>query len=185
MKYAYLILLSFLVACASKTAGPSFSLDYDKVFRLEVGKTTEADAVKTFGSPASRSEKNEYYTLIYNSPSTNHQRLSMNFGKNKVLMSFLWIPSENEKESSLAGAKSVFKEAKFKVTEEDSSSPHMVSKVVLYTDEKSGTIIRYNPSSNLVEAIAKYDGSLRSPAGDEKQKKAPYTFGDESSTLSR
>jgi len=109
---------------------------------------------------------------------------SLELGNNivaiKKLSSLLWIPTEDEKEVSLDGARASFKEASFKMSEEDNSSPHAISRIILYTDEVTGITIRYNPSSRFVEAIAKYDVSTRAPAAMDQKKQAPYTFGDES-----
>lgn len=185
MKYLILGLLSFLPACASQLNNQTVSsLQYDRVIQLHVGETTESDVVKTLGAPATRVERDGYYILNYNTPETGFQRLSLNFSNaNNKLSSLLWIPTEGEKEISLEGAKASFKAASFKVSEKDNSSPHAISKVIFYTDDTTGVTIRYNPSSNLVEAIAKYDVSLRAPTATEQKVHAPYTFGDEPKSL--
>lgn len=182
MKYLILGLLSLLAACASQTHDQTVSaLQYDKVIQLRIGETTASDVVQVLGEPTARMERNGYYVLNYNSPQSGFQRLSLNFNHaNNQLSSLLWIPTEGEKEISLEGAKARFKEAKFKMTEKDNSSPHAISKVVFYTDDTTGVTIQYNPSSNVVEAIAKYDVSSRTPAATEQKVPDPYTFGDES-----
>lgn len=182
MKYLILGLLSLLAACASQTHDQNVSaLQYDKVIQLHVGETTASDVVKVLGVPSARVERNSYYILNYNAPQSGFQRISMNFNNvNNKLSSLLWIPAEGEKEFSLDGAKARFKDANFKMIEKDNSSPHAISKVVFYTDDTTGVTIQYNPSSNVVEAIAKYDVSSRAPAATEQKEQAPYTFGDES-----
>lgn len=182
MKYLILGLLSFLAACASQPNNQNASsLQYDKVMQLHIGETTGSDVVKTLGVPSARVERSGYYILNYNTPQTGFQRLSLNVNNaNNKLASLLWIPTEGENESSLERAKASFKDAKFKMTEKDNSSPHAISKVVVYTDDTTGVTIQFNPSSNLVEAIAKYDASSpRAPATAEQKEHAPYTFGDE------
>ncbi|MFN7903719.1 MAG: hypothetical protein ACK5P5_00910 [Pseudobdellovibrionaceae bacterium] len=166
MKYVILVFLSFLTACASQSNNRNtLALSYDRVFQLHVGSTTETDVVKIFGKPSARVQRNGYYILDYHSPQNGFQRLSLSFdNKNSHLSSLLWIPSEDEKEISLDGAKATFKESTFKVSEEGSHGSHAVSKIILYTDDSKGVTIRYNPSSNVVEAIAKYDANLRAPS---------------------
>lgn len=182
MKYLILGLLSLLAACALQTHDQTVSaLQYDKVIQLHVGETTASDVVNILGEPTARMERNGYYILNYSTPKSGFQRLSLNFNQaNNKLSSLLWIPAEGEKEISLDGAKARFKDANFKMIEKDNSSPHAISKVVLYTDDTTGVTIQYNPSSNVVEAIAKYDVSSRAPAATEQKGPAPYTFGDES-----
>lgn len=181
MKYLILGLLSFLAACASQSNNQTVSvLQYDKVFQLHVGETAESDVVKMLGVPSARVERNGYYVLNYNTTQDGFQRLSLNFNNtNNKLSSLLWIPAEGEKEISLEGAKARFKAASFKMSEKDNSSPHAISKIVFYTDDTAGVTIRYNPSSNLVEAIAKFDVSSRAPAATEQKEHVPYTFGDQ------
>lgn len=182
MKYVILGFLSFLTACASQSNNQNISaLQYDRIFQFHVGAMTDADVIKILGMPSTRVERIGYYILNYNTPQTGFQRLSLNFNNaNNKLSSLLWIPTEGEKEVSLDGARASFKEENFKVSEEDNSSPHAISKIILYTDEATGITIRYNPSSHFVEAIAKYDVSSRAPTATDQKKQAPYTFGDES-----
>ena len=131
--------------------------------QFEIGTARESAIVERLGSPSTRIEKKGYYTLIYNGGQTGLQRLSLNFDNNKILSSLLWIPAENENEISLERAMAGFKGANFKVSEKDDGSTHAISKITFYTDETSGTTIRYNPSSQYVEGIAKFDIKSRAP----------------------
>lgn len=167
MKDTFLGILFFLSACAS-TPNIKGSL-YEKAFNFQVGVSTEAEVVKALGIPSSRTLKDEYYVLEYDIPETGIQRLSLNFRNNNKLSSLLWVPSEGEKEITLEGAKASFKGAKFKTVEREDKGSHSISKTILYIDEASGITIRYNPSSNYVEAIAKHDVDSRIPAGQKKK----------------
>jgi len=184
MKFVILALLPFLISCVSKSIDQTISkLQYERVFQFRPGTTTEADVVSAVGTPSTRVDKNGYYILSYSAPQTGFQRLSLNFSSlNNKLSSLLWIPGEGESKISLDGARAGFKEAIFEVSNENSSSPHAISKITLYEDKRMGITIRYNPSSDLVEAIAKYDINYRDPAAIEKKIQIPYTFADELKT---
>lgn len=184
MKISKLLFLFFLSACATvPDTQQSRSLEYNKILEFKIGTSAESDVVKVLGAPASRIEKNGYYTLNYVDPKLGNQRLSINFSKaNQKLSGFLWIPQEDEKEFFLEQAKASFKNSNFKEVQDIDSNPHAVSKVISFIDEKSGVTIRYDRSRSAVEAIAVYDMTNRVPAATEKIRDTPYTFGDESVT---
>jgi hypothetical protein len=171
MKYLILVLLFFLSACVSKSNSQNNSaLEYERIFQFHVGVTTENDVVKILGKPSGRVERSGYYIIDYHAPQTGFQRVSLSFNNtNNLLSSLLWIPTEGDKEITLDGAKAAFAKENFKVSEVDSGSVHALSKIFLYTDEDLGITIRFNPSSNLVEAIAMYDAQLRAPAATIKK----------------
>jgi hypothetical protein len=186
MKYITLSSVFFLTACASNPASRQLtSLQYDKVLNLGIGVSNESDVVKALGVPTNRNEKNGYYTLNYVDQTTGFQRLSVNFlSAGGKLSGILWIPRQDEKESTLVEAKAGFKQANFKEIRNEDSNPHFISGVISIVDEKSGVTIRYDQRAKMVEAIARYDVSSRVPATTDGKNKAPYTFGDES-TISR
>lgn len=184
MKYMISMSLLFLTACASPSRNITTSnLTYEKVLNFKIGATSETEVIKLLGTPSSRAERTDYHVLVYNDPQTGFQRLSLNFNNStKLLTTLLWVPADGEKEISLGGAKEGFNGVSFKQVDEDTSSPHAISKIILFVDEKSGVTIRYNPTVKVVEAIAKYDIGTRSPSNIDKTIKTPYTFGDESAS---
>lgn len=180
MKYLIITFLLLSACISNSTRQNVLELNYNTISHLNVGSTTEAEAVTALGIPSSRVEKNGYYILNYYTLKTDVQRLSLNFDSStKKLASMLWIPMEGEQEISLAGAKARFSKGAFKSFDEDTSSPHAISKITLYTNEDAGVSIRYNPTTELVEAIAKYDIPAREPATNQPKKSIPYTFGDQ------
>lgn len=92
----------------------------------------------------------------------------MNFDKKtQKLTGYLWIPTESDKEASLAQAKSYFQGAQF-IESADHKDIHAKS-VVLLVDKNQGITIRFDQNRNIVEAIAEYNGLSRSPATSNKK----------------
>lgn len=164
-----LVILIFGVSCASFHSPQSYSEKLSEILDLQIGMATESDVHAILGPSEERVERDGYYTLNYNDPKTGYQRLSLNFGNDKILKGLLWIPYTGETEDTVEGAKSLFKDAHFVKTVTDLSSPHVISFADDYTDEKKGVIIRYVGKS--VEAIVKFDPSQRLPADSSKKSK--------------
>ncbi|MGZ3747487.1 MAG: hypothetical protein ACXWRE_08955 [Pseudobdellovibrionaceae bacterium] len=183
MKLRLVIITLFLSACVTSSKhSNAHSLSYERVRSFIIGFSTESDVIAALGSPSNHTDETDYYTLSYEDYETGFQRLSLNFSyESHKLSSLLWIPKENEKESSLEQAKAGFKNATFREIINRSDNPHAISlEAVSYIDEKSGVTIRYDRSLNVVEAIAMYVTTDRSPAKAVKENSIPYTFGDES-----
>lgn len=168
MRYLLILILFSLSACAS--VDKMSSLNFITAMNLKIGSTSEKDATEKIGMAGVRSEKNGYYTIDYDDPKTGYQRLSLNFdSETQILKSILWIPTEGEKELTLLGAQEHFKNAHFVQVKESTSNSHSVSSMLVYIDEQKGISIRYNPNSQAVEALAKYDPSARTPANSKKK----------------
>lgn len=164
MKYLYLAIVLLFSGCAGMNLSPK-SLKYETASNFKIGISTEHDVAQKLGASTSKSEKDSFYTLNYDDPKTGFQRLSLNFNKaTKTLLSVLWIPTEGEPESSLNGAKEQFKNSKFERVETSNSDSHSISDIIVFVDSKNGISIRYNPTAQFVEAIARYDADLRAPS---------------------
>ncbi len=176
-----LAFLFFLPGCSSKLVSKAEYISYEKAFALSIGKSSAEDIVRQFGEPSHKSQKSNYEVYNYNDPHTGNQRFSATFvGSEKKLSSFFWIPQEQESEFSLEGAKSRLNSFKFTENAEPQDNPHAIDYTKSLRDEKSGVIIRFVASRNVVEAIGKYDVNLRLPAThDNTLKKKVYKFGDE------
>lgn len=175
------LFLFFLSACSSKLVSSADFLSYDKVFALSVGNSTARDVIQQFGEPSNKSQKINYEVYNYNDPRTGNQRFAATFvGPEKKLSSFFWVPQEQEKEFSLQGAKSRLTAFSFTENSEPQENPHAFDHTKSLRDEKNGVVIRFIASRNVVEAIGKYDVSLRLPATHTNTpKNRVYKFGDE------
>ncbi len=178
--FAFLLLIS---GCGTGSVLQKTSaMQFEQVQQFVLGGTSESEIVTKLGVPATRVEKDGYYILSYNDSRTGVQRLSLNIGSaSQKLISLLWIPQEEEPEFNLVEAKSRFQNAKFTETKEDTSSPHALSSITLFRDDKAGITIRYNHLRQYVEAIAKFNTTERVPATIPKPKENRYTIGDEPS----
>ena len=115
------------------------------------------------GEPSEIVQKGDYILINYYDPETNFQRLLLTINKNDThVLSLLWLPKENESESSLDFAKKSFESSGFLVEEEKNLPCHMVSEPRLfYINKKSGVTIGYDKTRGKVEAIALYDRETR------------------------
>lgn len=175
-KLFILILLIFEISCVTK---PSvYSLNFNKIRNLEIGKTTEIEAKKIFGNPISKTQSENYYTVQYNDHKTGAQRLSLSFtSKDKILSSILWVPKVDENEYTLEGAKAGFKNSDFKDLNESDENPHALSSGNFWlVDKNLGVTIRYNKEFKTVDAIGLYSSTLRVPTEQSEREKTPYTF---------
>lgn len=165
MKLFMFISLSLIVGCASPSVQKTNRVSLENLRSLAVGKTSEKEFTDILGYSNDRSEKGGYYTLNYYDQETQAQRISANFSKDsKTLMGYIWIPAEGEKEITLEGAKTRFQKVEFKEEVVPKGDGHSQTEITIYKDVKSGTLIRYNKTYRLVEAIGMYDVNSRVPA---------------------
>ena len=169
MKILLAIVLFSLSACAV-TGKKNSSLSFATAMSFKIGTTLEKDASEKIGLTGIRSDKNGYYTVNYDDPKTGYQRLSLNFDlETQILKSILWIPTDGEREITLSGAREQFKNAQFVETSENVGTAHSFSRILIYSDDERGISIRYNPNSQAVEALAKYDPTIRAPANSRQK----------------
>lgn len=160
---AITVLIPLLVIFGGCASAPQNKISFEKTRALEVGRSTVSDFELIFGAKVERTDKEGYYTLNYFESASGLQRVSANFdAKTNILVSYLWIPGEGEKELSLSGAKDLFRKLILE-PESDKDKSHFISKVITYADKKSGVSIRYNESNDIVEAIAVYEPKNRVP----------------------
>lgn len=178
MKYFIIPLIFFLTACATFNSNiVSNSLNFENVVNFKPGLDDERTVLKLLGNASRREDKESYYTLLYDEPTTGLHRLSMNFSlDSKELLSILWIPKENEKEFSIEKAKTSFKEAHFREIRDNNKNPHITMEIISYVDDQAGITIRYNQSRKIVEAIAKFNAFKRIPANLTRESEVPYTY---------
>lgn len=170
MRLVSLILTScifvYSFGCASGgSANKVSALKFSTILNFQIGETRAAEIINVLGEPASTTQKANYFIMNYDDPETGFQRFTVNINKDdSTLMSYLWMPKETERESTLDYAKKIFINARYLEQNEENKSAHMVSSdIVLYVDQKSGVTIRYDKRRDEVEAIALYHLEGRVP----------------------
>lgn len=152
--------LLLLLGCSSISGQKKTDqLDYVTISNFKIGSTSEEEIYRVLGQPSSVVDKNDVSILHYNDFESGFQRLSMTIqASDRKLQSYIWLPKENELESSLDKVQKNFPNSKYQKFPEVSQSSHMVSSdIVLYVDESAGVSIRYDQKRNEVEAIGIFD----------------------------
>lgn len=140
-------------------------LKFSTILDFQTGITSQSDIEGILGEPSDVVQKDGYFIMNYNDPEKGYQRLLLTVNmRNKKLLSLLWIPEEDELESSLEYAKKIVESAHYRVEEDKKIPSHMVtSGILFYIDKKAGITIRYDKTRSKVEAIALYDRDDRIP----------------------
>jgi|GEM_PF-6745584 len=161
--------LIFVCSCTIPSKKEERIITFSEVMKLDIGKSSEAEVIATFGMPNDRIDDSDYFTLEYTDPKTGFLLLSVNFFREpRLVQAFLWIPRQEDKEFGLEGAKAVYGAAQFKLFRDEPAS-HSVSETYSLIDDQAGVTIRFNGIRNTVEAIARFEGGSRKPSSGHKE----------------
>lgn len=160
----YLVLLtSFLASCASMDVNHNISFKTIKNFKP--GLTTENEIVALLGKPQESQQNLQSHIATYKDSKTGYQLLSLTYSSENKLMRFVWIPQDNRDECSLKVVKSIFQDVQF--SRQDHERYHSTSKTSDLTSLEAGITIKFNPSTDIVEAIGFFPPKERIPATKE------------------
>ena len=171
-----LLPLVFCLSCVSSTVSKKNELKFSELEQLVPGVTTKAEIFKKFGAPNSFNQdyKNlDRESVAYNSVE-GFQRLTLYFIRSSgQLESILWLPRENESESTIDGIFKKYGKNNFKKEQLPQLHPHMVTPRYSYISEDLGIIV-LNERRDEVEAIAFSSPIQRKPADYSKKNDSSY-----------
>lgn len=162
MKYL-ILLISFVASCASMDANRNISFETIKNFKA--GLTTETEVIAQLGKPQDSQQHLQSHVATYKDAKTGYQLLSLTYNSENKLMRFVWIPQDNTNESSLKAVKSIFQGTQF--SRQDHELYHSTSKTSDLTSLETGITIKFNPNTEVVEAIGFFPSKERIPATKE------------------